>query len=227
MNRNFLRILLTLAAVSVPALFLGVNATEGSWFDGMEFEEYHPPDQQDGSEPKFSQQIVWRIPCGLIREWTDPSVASSVLPLSTAIDINQSTSTIHDSFLQLNFDKDESSKLTVQDATNGTHYIPSGSLWLRMGSTKATVMAPQLEVVVTTTHSDKNKNEYDGDDDSIQLRLGMDFMSMYQGRLDAEGAGGLFLVLKNHGDDDGANIGDDEVLVPIWQPRSPINHEEL
>ncbi|KAL3939723.1 MAG: hypothetical protein SGBAC_005615 [Bacillariaceae sp.] len=167
---------------------------------------------------------AWRIPCGLIEYGKDPSVTSNVLPLSAVIDLNSSTSTIQESFLQSHFGRDES--LSKDDQTNGTLVIPSGSIWLRMGSTQATVLAPKLEVVVTEGNvlTKKNKNdERQTNDDSIQLRLGLDFLSMYQGRLDVEGAGGLFIVLNTP--EDGSTA--EEVLIPIMQPRSPINHEDL
>mmetsp|Transcript_16770 Transcript_16770/g.40878 ORF Transcript_16770/g.40878 Transcript_16770/m.40878 type:complete len:153 (+) Transcript_16770:93-551(+) len=151
---------------------------------------------------------MWKIPCGIIREGTDPSVTSNVLPLSTVVDQNLSTSTIQERFLQKQFNKDELSKLKEQDQTNKTHAIPSGSLLLRMGSTKATVMAPKLEVVT--------KNDNNSDD--IQLRLGQDFLSMYQGWLDIEGEGGLFIVLKQ---EDGSK--GEEVLIPVMQARPRLD----
>jgi len=220
MNRFFLRILLALVAVSGHVI-CHVHSAEGSWFDGMEFEDYHPPGQQDGDENKPPQDTTWRIPCGIIREGTDDSSSNNVMPLSTIVDLDLSTSTIHESFLLSQFTKDDLSKLMVHDKSNNTYTIPSGSLWLRMGSIEATVLTPTLQVITEDVIENGNGALQDG---SIQLRLGTDFISMYQGRLDVEGAGGLLIVVNQ---DDGKNEKE-EVLIPIWKPRSPINsHEEL
>eukprot|EP00526_Cylindrotheca_closterium_P025328 CAMPEP_0113647548 /NCGR_PEP_ID=MMETSP0017_2-20120614/25176_1 /TAXON_ID=2856 /ORGANISM="Cylindrotheca closterium" /LENGTH=70 /DNA_ID=CAMNT_0000559625 /DNA_START=264 /DNA_END=476 /DNA_ORIENTATION=+ /assembly_acc=CAM_ASM_000147 len=69
-------------------------------------------------------------------------------------------------------------------------------------------MAPKLEVVT--------KNDNNSDD--IQLRLGQDFLSMYQGWLDIEGEGGLFIVLKQ---EDGSK--GEEVLIPVMQARPRLD----
>lgn len=219
MHRSFfLRILFTLVAVSGPVL-LGAQPAEGSWFDGMHFEEYLPQHPRGEGERPRQQPRAWRIPCGIMRLGTANDSPNSVMPLSTIVDLERSTSTIHESFLTSILNKDELATLAVRDdPTKKTYAIPSGSLRLRMGSTKATVLAPALRVITDENLSDP-LDQYD----KILLRLGMDFVSMYKGRLDIEGAGGLFITVNR---EDGNN--DEDVLIPVWQARSPIiTHEDL
>src|SRR5210317_2042449 len=109
MNRFFLRIVLTLVAVSNPT-FWCVHSAEGSWFEGMNFEEYRPPEDDGGDKNAPQQPTAYRVPCGIMR---DGAASDDVMPLSTLVDLDRSTSTIRETFLLSKFHKNELAKLMV------------------------------------------------------------------------------------------------------------------
>jgi hypothetical protein len=169
---------------------------EGSWFDGMEFEDYKPANDHHQIAKKIQPGQFLQIPCGLILDGSDQSQASSVNPLQTRLDTSLSTTSISWNAVRTN--KDLLSRTVKRE---DRYIIPSGSVWLRMGSLTATVPSPEMDVVELQ--------------DSFDLSLGMDFLSTYQGIINMRD-GELHIIVEK-----------EDVMIPLIRPRSSLPFDDL
>lgn len=157
---------------------------------------------------KFESNL--QVPCGYIIALanyyhTEPGAldGADVFPVDTVLDPLQERSTIAKSIVM----KDRYLKLLYEEGGN-SQVVPNGSLYLRMGSLEATLMAPELVVV--------DDSDSDNEQDQFQLRLGRDFLKASKGKIDMDEME-LYVTVR-----DKSNI-----MIPFLQSRSsPIMTEE-
>lgn len=168
-----------------------------SWFDNIDFEEYEP--LNDYVNPKgMPPGNFLQIPCGIIVDGYNQNDASNVNSLRTRLDTSNFNTRISWNAVKANKDL-----LSLIVKKEDRYIIPSGALWLRMGSIEATVPSPEVEVVEPK------------DSDSFALNLGMDFLSTYQGIINLR-EGELRII-----------AAENDVMIPLLQSRSPSPYDDL
>jgi hypothetical protein len=163
----------------------------------MEFEDYQPPTPPN---KLLLSGHPLQIPCGLILT-SDKHDKEKVIPLKTVLDTSLSRSIITTKAIQSKH-QDLLGLVRLNELNKNQEVIPSGSVLLRMGSSPATVPLPTIYL-------------RDNDDDSYDLRLGMDFLSAYEGIINLR-KGELTIVA------DGQNA-----MIPFITSRGSLNIEEL
>jgi hypothetical protein len=227
-----------LLAPSQCAMASPSSSSGSSWWDDMKFDDTF--DTSNASTEQHNKNVIvsvggpmLQVPCGLmivltamddhatITTTTNP-FKDVVLPLSTIIDTSLSVSTIQSHFLQ---QYPQLQALVQRRVTGGASdetsppqlYLPYGTLQLRMGSVEATVVAPALQIVNFNSTTTSHKN--DQHSDSWELRLGLDFLRLYQARLDlGEEEESLQLRISSTEQEKGKVVS-----VPLIRPRPSLH----
>jgi hypothetical protein len=232
---KFLTLLLATMMSSTTFLFLAPSRCalaspsstgSSSWWEGIKFEDSDT--NISGEQHNVIEGVggpMIQIPCGLMimatpgdneAATTSTTTAEDVLPLSTIIDTSLSVSTIESSMLQ-QYPQLQAlvRRLPGDEKTSPPqhyYYLPTGTVQFRMGSVEATVVAPALKIVNSSSTHDQHN-------DSWELRLGLDFLRHFHARLDlGEDEESLQLRVSSTEQEKGK-----VVTVPLIRPRPSFN----
>ena len=242
-NRRDWNIALSTATIATVAA--STNACNLGWL----FNRKHSKDSDDGgnedliSGHHLHRDPLLQIPCGLIIVDGDDSSSGNdfndippeqIHPLSTYVDTGIAHTIItyeaakRTGLLSL-LPSSSSSK-----TKDGIQIIPEGSIWFRMGSEEATVLAPELHVLPPSNDRSKKARVSSDRIPSKELILGLDFLRKYQTVIDLHDDELRIVVKLNNGnnqqvDDNkeggvGENVADSVVvMIPLIRPRPVLD----
>ena len=248
-NRRNWNIALSTATIATVAV--STNACNLGWLFNRKHTKNDDVNDDDDlmSGHHIHRDPLLQIPCGLIIVDGDDNSSSGndfndippeqIHPLSTYVDTGVANTIItyeaakRTGLLSL-LPSSSSSK-----TKDGIQIIPEGSIWFRMGSEEATVLAPEIRVLPPTPpfNNRSKKNKMPSSNEQIpskELILGLDFLRKYQTVIDLHDDE-LRIVVKLNNDNNqqvddnkeggvGENVADSVVvMIPLIRPRPVLD----